>query len=316
MFHSTAVTKLRKQIKAFTVKMVKRLLSQPWKVSARVQRIFKTIRLAKFLAPLIGTCNKLRGEYCDFRRKKTQRQRSRTACQRWDHLLQRRTATTLTLEQAARLVQRRYRAKTAPKSRYLAPPPTCLLLRPNTDFAVRWKRITIACVLVEIVQLSLAPKLAPNAKKVPIEALVTLLLTPSLKLLESFPWLQMAIPWISLRTAEMVSTVSFLDVFVSFFTGELDAAGRLVPKDIFTRWILPGVALQLIVNPTLKDVAHVVGWGIALAQRVGPMRALHILVALMPMVQAVLDAIVDTAFVFVYKQNRRDLLKRAKRAGY
>ena len=323
MFHSTAVMKLRKQAKAVTVKMIKRLLSQPWKVSSRVQRIFKIIRWAKFLAPLIGTCNKLRGEYGDFRKKQTQRQRSRTACQHWDYLLHRRivatTTTTLTLEQAARLMQRRYRSKTAPKSRYyMAPPPTCLLLRPNTDFAVRWKRITIACVLLEVVQLSLAPKLAPkNAKKVPIEALITLLLTPSLKRLESFPWLPMAIPWISLRTAEMVSTVSFLDVFISFFTGELDSTGRLVPKDVFTRWVLPGVALQLLVNPTLKDVAQVVGWTMTLAQKVGPMRALHIGVALLPMVQAVVDWMVDAAFIFVYQQNRRDLRagRERKRAG-
>lgn len=328
IFHSKAVTKIRRQIKAFVVHMVKILLSQPWKVSGRVQQIFKAIRWAKFLAPLIGTCNKLRGHFSDYQKKKLQRQRSKKAIHSWEQvviLAARQGATTtkkrLTMDQAARILQHRYKvAKSEKGTKRVLPKstPPRLLLRPNTDFAVNWKRITITCVLFEIAQLVLAPQLTPHSSKVPIEELVKRALTPSLEhLLDSFPRLQLhlvaAVPWISLLTAEMVSAVSFLDVFVTFFTGELDAAGLLVPKDFFSRWILPGVVLQLIVNPTLKDAAHIVGKCITFCQSVGPMRAFHIIVALVPIMEAIVHVVLDTLLVFVYKQNRRDMHKQRKR---
>mmetsp|Transcript_19950 Transcript_19950/g.29320 ORF Transcript_19950/g.29320 Transcript_19950/m.29320 type:complete len:789 (+) Transcript_19950:97-2463(+) len=70
----------------------------------------------------------------------------------------------------------------------------------------------------------------------------------------------------------LVSCICFLDVFVTFFTGELNEdTGVLVPKAFFTRWILPGVVLQMLVNPMMGQVfvalkavmrwAHVVGPG-------------------------------------------------------
>lgn len=324
IFHSTAVTKFRQQCKAYTVKLVKTLIRQPWKASGRVQLIFKSIRWAKFLAPLIGTCNKLRGHCTDYQKKRLQRQRSKNASKAWKNLIVC-VRGRLTMDQVASILQRRYRAK---KGRFHASQPNIinpvgqpqqpihLLLRPNTDFAVNWKRITITCVLFEIAQLLLAPQLAPHTSKVPVEDLVKMALTPNIGCLKSSPWLEIylaAIQWISIGIAEMVSTVSFFDVIITFFTGELDAAGLLIPQDFFTRWILPGVVLQLIVNPTMKDLAQVVGGCIKFAQRVGPMRAFHILVAILPIIQAALHTILKTVFIFVYKQNRRDMRKSKKR---
>ena len=326
IFHSTAVTKFRQQCKAFTVKLVKTLLRQPWKASGRVQLIFKAIRWAKFLAPLIGTCNKLRGHCTDYQKKRLQRQRSKNAAKAWKNLVVG-VRRGLTMDQAASILQKRYRAKNgrfhATQLNLMIPigqpqQPIHLLLRPNTDFAVNWKRITITCVLFEIAQLLLAPQLAPNASKVPAEDLVKMALTPNLGSLKSFPWLEVymvAIQWISIGIAEMVSAVSFFDVIITFFTGELDTAGLLIPQDFFPRWILPGVVLQLIVNPTMKDLAQVVGRCIKFAQRVGPMRAFHILVAILPIIQAVFHTILDTVFIFVYKQNRRDMRKGKKRVA-
>jgi len=53
-----------------------------------------------------------------------------------------------------------------------------------------------------------------------------------------------------------VGLVCFLDVFITFFTGELDPAnGNLIPKPFFARWILPGMLLQLLVNPQMETVS-------------------------------------------------------------
>eukprot|EP00547_Thalassionema_nitzschioides_P015579 CAMPEP_0194255786 /NCGR_PEP_ID=MMETSP0158-20130606/35311_1 /TAXON_ID=33649 /ORGANISM="Thalassionema nitzschioides, Strain L26-B" /LENGTH=702 /DNA_ID=CAMNT_0038994259 /DNA_START=15 /DNA_END=2120 /DNA_ORIENTATION=- len=54
----------------------------------------------------------------------------------------------------------------------------------------------------------------------------------------------------------IVGIVCFLDVFVTFFTGELDPAnGNLIPKPFLPRWILPGIILQLMVNPQMESVS-------------------------------------------------------------
>jgi len=61
------------------------------------------------------------------------------------------------------------------------------------------------------------------------------------------------------QTALLASVISFLDVFITFFTGELsEQTGVLWPKKFFKRWILPGVLLQLLVNPNMKDVAGII----------------------------------------------------------
>lgn len=48
-----------------------------------------------------------------------------------------------------------------------------------------------------------------------------------------------------------IDIVCFLDIFVWFFTGELDAEGVIVPKPFFARCILPGTLVQVLDHPTL-----------------------------------------------------------------
>jgi hypothetical protein len=58
----------------------------------------------------------------------------------------------------------------------------------------------------------------------------------------------------------VVSIVCFLDVFITFFTGELDSeTGNLNPKPFFPRWIL-GLVLQLLVNPAMEAVSSWVSY--------------------------------------------------------
>ena len=60
---------------------------------------------------------------------------------------------------------------------------------------------------------------------------------------------------------------------VTFFTGELDPEdGRVVPKPFLERWVFPGIALQLLVNPQMVTVGKYVSYGMTYAHHVGPVR--------------------------------------------
>ena len=84
----------------------------------------------------------------------------------------------------------------------------------------------------------------------------------------------------------IISVICFFDVFVKFFTGELDAVtGELKPKPFFRRWIIPGLLLQLLVNPAIYTFSN---WFFAITDWVmvvGPVRVLRWCIAVVvPMV--------------------------------
>jgi DNA-binding TFAR19-related protein (PDSD5 family) len=71
----------------------------------------------------------------------------------------------------------------------------------------------------------------------------------------------------------IVGIICFLDVFVTFFTGELNSeTGALEPKPFVARWILPGLVLQLLVNPQMETVSEYVWEGMASLLAFGPVR--------------------------------------------
>uniref|UniRef100_A0A7S2YKU5 Uncharacterized protein n=1 Tax=Entomoneis paludosa TaxID=265537 RepID=A0A7S2YKU5_9STRA len=80
-----------------------------------------------------------------------------------------------------------------------------------------------------------------------------------------------------------VDVVSFADIFIWFFTGDLDMEGVIIPKPFFTRCILPGTLVQVLDHPTLPEklptliaqiveATRVVGWSRAIrwALAIGP----------------------------------------------
>jgi len=78
-----------------------------------------------------------------------------------------------------------------------------------------------------------------------------------------------------------VGIVCFLDVFITFFTGEFHSAnGNLIPKPFFTRWILPGIMLQLLVNPQMETVSANVWRLMEYAHHLGLARVVRWIVAL------------------------------------
>ena len=66
-----------------------------------------------------------------------------------------------------------------------------------------------------------------------------------------------------------------------FFTGEYNQnSGVLEPKKLFPRWILPGLVLQLLVNPKMESASEVVAIVIDGLLYHGPVRVLRWIVAL------------------------------------
>jgi hypothetical protein len=114
----------------------------------------------------------------------------------------------------------------------------------------------------------------------------------------------------------VVSIVCFLDVFITFFTGEIDhVTGELVPKPFFNRWIFPGLFLQLLVNPSIGSVSNFVFSVIKQVLTLGPIRVLRWTIAVLtPILYAVYKLILkglettelDEALIeFQMKQKRR-----------
>jgi hypothetical protein len=80
----------------------------------------------------------------------------------------------------------------------------------------------------------------------------------------------------------LVSIVCFLDVFVTFFTGNLDPnTGSLVPKPFVARWLSPGLLLQLLVNPKMDSLSQFLGQVLDQAFELGPIRVLRWCVAVL-----------------------------------
>lgn len=52
-----------------------------------------------------------------------------------------------------------------------------------------------------------------------------------------------------------VDTVVFLDIYIWFFTGDIDVdTHAVIPKPFFTRCVLPGTLVQVLDHPTLPDL--------------------------------------------------------------
>jgi hypothetical protein len=90
-------------------------------------------------------------------------------------------------------------------------------------------------------------------------------------------------------TEVSLDLVCFLDIFVWFFTGELDSQGVVIPKHFVARCIIPGTLMQVLDHPTLPgtlpqlltylwDAVHSVGYGRAIRWALGIGPAIHLIV--------------------------------------
>jgi len=175
-----------------------------------------------------------------------------------------------------------------------------LLLSPNTSFVVAWKYITVTCAALEISQIIFAPILSGgDLKKMKLDTFILKVL----KVSSSSHILATAM-------VPVVNAIFFLDVFITFFTGELaSSTGTLIPKPFFTRYIVPGIVLQLIVNPTMIEISQMVKQMIVHAIHIGPSLCFHLLLAVIPFVTCCYDLLLDLIFDFVEQQNLNILKK-------
>ena len=358
-WYKSASTMTRTMIKSRLFKEARSAFMNPFRFHSRLKRLFTVIRWAKFLAPLIGTCNKLRGHILDMIKKKEQHLTSKTARRLWSDLIDA-LASQSKQERAVMQLQKIYRVKREGKAKQRmklisSQRPSAhdikkrlreernlsksklmkmesldgerqlrrkvseqekttiakheesrnqekkrLLLSPKTAFAVGWKYVAIACVMLEVSQIIFAPLLSGELKKMPLDAFFSKVLFASC---EEKKWL-MAVHLFSRILVPIVHAVCFLDVFVTFFTGELTSVGKLVPKPFFKRFILPGIVLQLIVNPTMVTFSSVVKSSITHSIHIGPSLCFHLVLVCLPLVSWIYELLLGVVFKFVEKQNK------------
>ena len=393
-FFSKATSYLQRAIKKKTrsigIEASKRMASmavtRPFLFQFRTKQAIVVLRWAKFIAPMIGVSNKLKGHICDGMRKSYMRRRKRLAQKNWDVLLEK-VREKHKMEIAVRHIQFAFRkrmeeralrrliyvaatARDRPKSagnvyariearlkreaeeakaaqeaslkleverlekrivndedkdqiqtfRIEQRSRRRLLLRPNTSFSVLWKLITIPCVTIELTKLAIAPRVSKDLVDTPLRQMLSdlwmkhdqckLLMDGGKKRFKDgnlFAFMPnfgkgnieycMSGTFIRRQTlfftimaqifqnaSPFISLVSFLDVFITFFTGEYSSDGKrtLVPRGFFPRWILPGICLQLIVNPTMHTFGSMVGSFVEFCNFVGAFRVVHIIILMRP----------------------------------
>ena len=112
----------------------------------------------------------------------------------------------------------------------------------------------------------------------------------------------------------IVGIIMFLDVPITFFTGELDSnTGSLIPKPFFERWILPGLLLQFAVNPQMDTVSKVSIKAIQQAVQYGPIRIIRWCIAtLFPIVYCATFVVREWIWLpIVARQNMRTIKRPA-----
>jgi hypothetical protein len=150
------------------------------------------------------------------------------------------------------------------------------LISPQTRFSVAWRVVVTCTLLSELFRLYWSWELSRSfdmryldltrqllglcqSKSRPVRKWIGRLL----KLPINHPWLdtcRQSSPssQFSLLFADWseigIALVSFLDIFVWFFTGELDETGITVPKPWFQRCVLPGTLTQVLDHPTVPAV--------------------------------------------------------------
>ena len=363
---------------------IQRALFNPFKFHARVQKALVILKWAKFIGPLIGTCNKFKGNLMDMVRKRRQHRVSKAALKRWydaidalsklskseqavvqlqkafrerrvektkkrQLLMSNRRWVRSKLEEEERLMrtkleqierrdidrqqrrqisveERRGIAQHRKSARQLM---KRLLLNPKNYFSVIWKYLTVSCVALEIMTILFAPVLSGDVKKMPLDQFIVKVLlgsrpqcnksarnapslfVPSIGSIGDITCSGSKTKQVWIVTAHVIATmivpavncICFLDVFITFFTGELSSTGTLQPKPVFQRWVLPGPVLQLIVNPTMSSIKTAVLNALGASIKIGPSLCLHCFLSCGVHAVYLYDIMFDSILDFVEKIN-------------
>jgi hypothetical protein len=205
-----------------------------------------------------------------------------------------------------------------------------LLFNPKNYFSVIWKYVAVSSVALEIMTILFAPVLSGDVKKMPLDQFIvkvllgsrpqcnkaakivaTSLLIPSIGSISDITCSASKVKQIWFVAAHVIATilvpvvncVCFLDVFITFFTGELSNNGTLEPKPFFQRWVLPGPVLQIFVNPTMASIKMAMWNAVGASIKIGPGLCLHCLLTCGVFAVYLYDRLFDTILDFVVKIN-------------
>ena len=187
-----------------------------------------------------------------------------------------------------------------------------LLLRPNTTFAVVWKSMFVAAVILELGTL-IAKTLYPKQVSVDFIVPVPFSELPECQVVEDHGLFRKFFSFIGGKdttpphplprycdedmvalqaigmslwrflielTILAVYLIFFFDVPINFFTGRFDSVdGTLTPQPPFVRWVAPGVILQLALNPKMDQVAEFIAHMVTSIRALGPVRVFRWTVA-------------------------------------
>ena len=225
------------------------------------------------------------------------------------------------------------------------------LISPRTRFSLIWRMIVTNCLLIEIARLCLSWRLSETFG-IPLSQIVGRLFVYCKEpeqvkdhvafiadqvnafrrhIFEIIPIgpppveIEVCIPngpqaLLILQLGKMlewfVDGVVFLDIFVWFFTGDIDIdTHTVIPKPFFTRCILPGTLVQVLDHPTLPDLLPGLIKSILMAFAIiGYSRCIRWSLAMIPAVKMlVFDPLVG--FFFQHIEEDEGLMYLAQSAG-
>jgi hypothetical protein len=115
-----------------------------------------------------------------------------------------------------------------------------------------------------------------------------------------------------------VDGVVFLDIFVWFFTGDIDVdTHAIIPKPFFTRCIIPGTLVQILDHPTLPDLLPgLLRSTLKLSSSIGYSRCIRWILALMPALKiVVMDPMIGFFFEHIEEEDEDFFIHYAESMG-
>jgi hypothetical protein len=203
-----------------------------------------------------------------------------------------------------------------------------LLISPHSRFSVAWRLTVTNCLLVEMFRLSASWRLTGTfrlglsqilGQEEPHHAEF------KRRLADILPWFAVAPSsrWLSAAVflqlthglESLIDIVSFLDIFIWFFTGDLDSNGLVVPKSFFSRCILPGTLVQVLDHPTLPEtLPTLIAQLMTVAALIGWSRSIRWILAIGPAVAMIIVWPVLTYF-FRHVENKQGIMRVAESCG-
>ena len=201
------------------------------------------------------------------------------------------------------------------------------LMRPDTYFETLWMLVYLICVAIEVVKLLFlgTPKhstydlfsrlLLPDeclpkerqffhgAKRKYVLAGKRAGLAPVPAYCEHnsrIAIVALFLHWFAALIDAFIFFVATIDVPIRFFTGVVnETTGKLEPQPWWPRWIAPGLAIQIIVNPGWNFLFEIINYFVECAQKSGPWGFIRCLVWIRPLILWIIPWIYHRVVTFV-----------------